>query len=297
MPLKTNLVAKVGDGNHVMFWADSWVGIGPLKDRFPDMYAIAKNKRSLVKDCVFRLGSEIRWAWDWLRGPNNTAEWASFADLFKELDGVEICGGEDVWKWRPESDGRYVVANVRDQIMKMSNEAEEDQWGCWNRWVPQKINYFCWRATRNKIACKVELGKRGVPIHDMECARCGEQHEDVKHLMINCPIAKGIWWTILVWLKLPANIDFNNCEEALNVADNYIGSKSWKKVIGMICMVTMWQIWKARNEKVFQGTNVSIIRTVEDIKANLFLWLKERSKFKDINWERWCDFNVSDVIV
>ncbi|KAJ0564915.1 hypothetical protein HanIR_Chr06g0256881 [Helianthus annuus] len=58
----------------------------------------------------------------------------------------------------------------------------------------------------------------------------------------------------------------------------------------------MWNIWKARNEKEFEGNNRSENSMVESVMAESFIWLKSRSKLHDIVWERWVDFNIRDIV-
>ncbi|KAM0005812.1 hypothetical protein Hdeb2414_s0197g00829881 [Helianthus debilis subsp. tardiflorus] len=57
------------------------------------------------------------------------------------------------------------------------------------------------------------------------------------------------------------------------------GSKSWKKIVGAILLVTIWEIWKARNEKTFNGHHINYNQTAEIIKKNSFYWITNRSKF------------------
>ncbi|XP_022019708.1 uncharacterized protein LOC110919757 [Helianthus annuus] len=119
-----------------------------------------------------------------------------------------------------------------------------------------------------------------------------DQAESVEHLVCKCTLSKSIWWNILAWVKLPVDVEFGSCKEAIGRK----GSKVWKKVINLIFQSIMWHIWKARNEKEFNGVLLSGNVVVEDIKADAYLWLKSRSKFDKLDWGRWADFNVRDVI-
>ncbi|KAJ0490643.1 hypothetical protein HanRHA438_Chr12g0569991 [Helianthus annuus] len=55
-------------------------------------------------------------------------------------------------------------------------------------------------------------------------------------------------------------------------------------------------IWKSRNDWVFNGYKGSTGRIVDEVKEMSFLWIKERSKLKNLVWDRWKDFNIRDVI-
>lgn len=48
--LKGNICWEVGRGNKIKFWYDIWCGDVSLKSRFPNIFAIARNKDLLVVD-------------------------------------------------------------------------------------------------------------------------------------------------------------------------------------------------------------------------------------------------------
>ncbi|KAJ0837673.1 hypothetical protein HanRHA438_Chr16g0780741 [Helianthus annuus] len=47
--LNERLVAKMGDGKKIKLWLDNWVGELLFKDRYPDLFKIAKNKQVTVE--------------------------------------------------------------------------------------------------------------------------------------------------------------------------------------------------------------------------------------------------------
>ncbi|KAJ0679465.1 hypothetical protein HanOQP8_Chr12g0459781 [Helianthus annuus] len=53
---------------------------------------------------------------------------------------------------------------------------------------------------------------------------------------------------------------------------------------------------RSRNDWVFNGYKGSTGRIVDEVKEMSFLWIKERSKLKNLVWDRWKDFNIRDVI-
>ncbi|XP_035831993.1 uncharacterized protein LOC118481021 [Helianthus annuus] len=130
---------------------------------------------------------------------------------------------------------------------------------------------------------------------DVTCGRCGMGEESMEHLLASCLMAHTVWY-VLVWIKIPfphGDLSFNMLWHLLQ---NLNGSKVWKKLVAVIFMATFWQIWKARNVKEFEGWNIPMLKVVEEIKLNLFLWISCRSQFKALDWNRWLDFNLQDVI-
>ncbi|KAK8500856.1 hypothetical protein V6N12_076210 [Hibiscus sabdariffa] len=47
---RANLSVQVGDGEHISFWDDVWLGNSSLKDQFPRFYALSCNKGGKVVD-------------------------------------------------------------------------------------------------------------------------------------------------------------------------------------------------------------------------------------------------------
>lgn len=48
--LKTKCFLKIADGNKTNFWADVWLGIESLKEKFPHIYNIALYQHRTVAD-------------------------------------------------------------------------------------------------------------------------------------------------------------------------------------------------------------------------------------------------------
>ncbi|KAL7253939.1 hypothetical protein ACSBR1_008310 [Camellia fascicularis] len=100
--------------------------------------------------------------------------------------------------------------------------------------------------------------KRGIT-DNANCPRCNHHLEDVEHLLRDCTYSKFVWNESMgsyqssramlrplnVWLK-------SNLRNSMDV------SPDW----GIIFAVTIWQIWKERNRKVFYDIDPSWQRTI-----------------------------------
>ncbi|KAJ0668540.1 putative RNA-directed DNA polymerase [Helianthus annuus] len=294
--MNERLEAKLGDGRKVKFWSDNWAGGTPLKDRYPDLFRIARRKRACIADFAVKVHNETQWNIEWTRPPNSDIEWGQWSGMLNVLNKEGLGSWEDRWGWRTDKWEEFTVATVKEQIAKLKESEQDVQWPHWNSWAPTKVNYFTWRAALGRIAVKQELRKRGVELGNGLCTRCGTSEESVEHLISGCTLSKSVWWNILVWLKLPVNGDLSSCEKIMAYANGLNGSTDWKKTVKMVFQATIWHLWKTRNEKEFRGVSRSGNNVVEDVKTDTFLWMKGRSNFKDLVWERWVDFNVRDII-
>ncbi|MFS8015646.1 hypothetical protein Hanom_Chr15g01359151 [Helianthus anomalus] len=47
----------------------------------------------------------------------------------------------------------------------------------------------------------------------------------------------------------------------------------------------------------FNKQYVPLNQTVEQIKEQSFFWINCRSKYASLNWGRWCDFSLRDIVL
>jgi hypothetical protein len=52
---------EVGDGSTIKFWADFWCGTGPLKQTYPELYRLARNKDAFIGDYMEHRNGSIHW--------------------------------------------------------------------------------------------------------------------------------------------------------------------------------------------------------------------------------------------
>ena len=120
----------------------------------------------------------------------------------------------------------------------------------WVNWVPLKCNIFAWRAEGHQIPTKIELHKRNVSVGSTICPLCEDGSESVEHLFTGCSIALEVWCRITKWCGIP-NGFFFDVRDLLEIGKLTSGSKKKRKVINGIVIATIWCVWLARNNKVF----------------------------------------------
>uniref|UniRef100_A0A2N9F0T2 Reverse transcriptase domain-containing protein n=1 Tax=Fagus sylvatica TaxID=28930 RepID=A0A2N9F0T2_FAGSY len=156
---------SVGDGRRVKFWHDCWCGDIALKEAFPDLFVISRDKDALVADLMSFPNNRLHWDFHFVR---NVQDWeleslTSFMDLLYScsLKGV----GEDWLCWRNRATKGFTV---------------KDYYGClcppfvasfpwkiiWKAKVPPRIAFFSWTAALGKILTIDNLRKRHLIIID-----------------------------------------------------------------------------------------------------------------------------------
>ncbi|XP_021995600.1 uncharacterized protein LOC110892758 [Helianthus annuus] len=279
------LSAKVRNGLTVKFWSDNWVGLTVLKDRWPKLYCLEKDKQCVVADRLIWDGSMWRFTPNWKHGLSTVEEISEMQDVDFLLNNSSLSSEVDRWFWGEDGNEPMSVASVKKWIRK-GTEVLRDHSMIWESWVPNKVNLFIWRAEMDRIPTKEALIRIHVNIQDDSCALCNSATENVMHLFTGCYFACGVWSAVGIWCDIGPVMAFDFID-LLHVQDQSHRGKWAQKIIRVIVYITCWVVWKLRNERIFQGANPKVVDAVARIKSWPFLWLKNRSKYTCIEWKDW----------
>ena len=146
-----------------------------------------------------------------------------------------------------------------------------------------------WRASLDRLPTWPQLSKRGVTPDSSLCLLCRQVDESNDHLFTGCPRAMEVWSRVSNWCKINPIIAFQVHD--LHSYHNFlVGDKRWKKIINAIFQVTIWCLWKKRNEVVHENAIVSSTALYEEIKAVSFLWISNRAHKVVNDCHKWCNF-------
>ncbi|XP_021986536.1 uncharacterized protein LOC110882973 [Helianthus annuus] len=203
----------------------------------------------------------------------------------------------EAWKWRSDLNGAFSIKQVRLDLELASVESDNNDFIFgWNSWPPPKVNYLLWRALIGKIASRVGLVRRGIPLLDCSCPRCGMNAEDPDYIFFNCIWSRSVWWNMLIWMRINFPVEISNIKDLFGFIQNRPGSSKWKRVVYTVALATVWWIWKARNEMVFERRFIPVGIIVEQVKEDAYLWISNRSKLIQASRENWRMFNISVML-
>ncbi|XP_076927157.1 uncharacterized protein LOC143590618 [Bidens hawaiensis] len=198
-------------------------------------------------------------------------------------------GGPDQWKWLGDSSGEFSVSSVKKLLVK-SRDSNVNFVLNWCKWVPAKCLVHAWRAGMNRDPTKEALERRNILISNRSCLLCDSGEETIDLITSSCYIATMVWESIKRWCKVHSNFGLS----ARDLLEWYnsvgLGNRE-KEAFHGIVVIACWRLWKARNDKKFEGKEVKIEEIIGDIKSLGFLWYKHRSKYKTIGWSNWCKFS------
>ena len=240
--LKKGISWAVGNGTKVMFWKHNWATKKPLIDlatsevpgEFQDVH---------VKDLWDK---NTGWKYE-LFAQYLAAETLELIEAHDVLDDEEAI--DEVY-WNGSPSGGFTVSSTIQIVRNSSNldMVNNSRWKkIWRAPVPQRVRMFLWLASQDRLMHNVNRFVRKFT-SDPRCYVCGEGEENTNHILRGCPAARIVWYS-LGWdvnhLMQEPDVDRwieRNLEEKTN----------WKVTEWpSIFAVTLWWLWKWRNERCF----------------------------------------------
>ncbi|KAJ0716245.1 putative reverse transcriptase zinc-binding domain-containing protein [Helianthus annuus] len=289
--LRNAMSASLVNGTNIHFWLDCWADPNPFYIKFPELFKCEAHKNCLVADRLYNDGSGPVFSWAWSRPVLDAPCNEQLTQLIDLVSGMHMGLGRDVWKWNFAADGSFNGAGIKEKL-SMANRIRPARVFKWNNWVPKKVAIVAWRAEMDRLSTKCALAMRNISVQNNLCALCGDYAETSEHIFVACQLAQVIWQNVAEWCRIPPIIAFD-LYDLLSLHEACSGaSTKKKKVLHAVILVAMWSLWKLRNESVFRQSVPNTTRTLDEIKAMAFLWVKNRSKMFALTWEDWCRFEI-----
>lgn len=160
----------------------------------------------------------------------------------------------------------------------------------WKSPAPSKVVAFAWKVLLDRVPTKVNLAIRNVlqPEDPTLCVMCNCGVETTNHLFLHCMVASAVWSPLMSWLDnyflIPRNLFVHwECWSGRS------GSKFLSRGLWLIWHTAIWVLWKARNDKIFNGITVEVEEMVEEVKVLSWRWVLDRTNiptclFYEWNW-------------
>ncbi|XVF49157.1 hypothetical protein PTKIN_Ptkin03bG0246000 [Pterospermum kingtungense] len=210
-----------------------------LKNFFPRIFALSVNKEGRVRE----FGRLANGLWEWtidLRREVFDWEKSQWDALISKISNFQVCPRfDDLIIWKGSTSGSYSASSFCSEHSKRDVFSSLDWNVIWTGLVPPKVELFCWKVLKGRVAVRANLYARNVlPSSNVMCPLCGVMEESVDHLFFQCYMAWSIW------------ISWNGC-------------KLWVMAFDAV----VWTIWLCRNEVVLNGKSFSL-----EIAIDLVRW-------------------------
>ncbi|CAN1227539.1 Putative ribonuclease H protein At1g65750 [Linum grandiflorum] len=251
----------VGNGESIELKKDPWIASNKHM-RFPGF----TGPFEYVADWI----SYPRGEWD-----TTTIEMYCGAETANAIRSIPIGPSSmpDSWMWKFTDNGEFTVKSayhaLRDNndISPQSsmNDMDKQKWSwLWRLPLPPKILFFLWRCATGALATTLNLHRRQCS-PDPFCPMCNLTDETLSHCLFHCPHSANLWSHALpTWPTPNPEADFLSWFVDTTRAEN--GPSPLR--VAALC----WNIWKARNKKVFNLITPSLAVTASSFEADFKDW-------------------------
>ncbi|XP_071709083.1 uncharacterized protein [Rutidosis leptorrhynchoides] len=268
---------KVGAGNIVRFWFDTWTGSSNLVSRYNRPFHLDVNKDDFVAD-KWQQGS---WNWVWNRDVLGSRNEALLDSLINEINEIALNNSEDRWECSINHDGVFSVQSTGLLIDRNSIPSGTTSTS-WFKFLPRKVNIFLWRLRLDALPVRWNLSAKDVDISSIVCPRCLNGIETHDHLFFGCEFAGALWHKLHVWLNC-GMIAFTSWDTFIAWLEGVNLSTIDKKCTIATVVTTLWSIWRFRNGIVFNNVFCNRSSVFDAIRLLSFRWIKHRSHLV-LNW-------------
>jgi hypothetical protein len=266
----------IGDGRKASFWSSSWLNGSPPKDLAPLIFKASRRKNRTVQDAL----NGQNWITDLVVDSFTADHIAQFVHLWDLLSDVQLSPDiEDSIIWTISPNGCYSASSAyKAQFMASLPCAFGSI--IWKTWAPPKCRFFAWLAVQNRLWTADRLAKRGWP-HTPSCQLCRCTPETARHILFECRYSRRIWSAAASWLSCPdllLSMGTNRPKVLEYWQATAKSPSSSPKGLKTAIMLIAWEIWKERNERVFNGKSSLPSEVMRRIKKEGEAWVLAGAK-------------------
>lgn len=264
---------EIGDGATVCFWDDSW-DMSVFSQEYPRLASFALNADASVKEIMQAENLD-----DIFFLPLSQQAYAEFVDLQNRLQNLPY-DDTATDRWSPVWGNRYTSQRFYQHVFQ-EVDAHPIFKIMWKSRCTARIKFFAWLVLVDRLNTKTMLRRRHLNIQDtVTCVMCSTGAEEtIEHLFFDCPFAKVCWATVhFQW------------DELLPLWDRFIHAGTIHNLpfFTEATLIAAWELWKLRNDKVFQRRdstpsiwlgnfkNQCILQSVrfkDDLRSSFCVWL------------------------
>lgn len=258
----------VGNGNRARFWESAWLDGKAPRDLAPNLYKLAWRKRQSVRDDMMN-GNWTRGLWRM----TTAEELAEMESLLMLLSEVHLTNREDKFVWKWTADGVYTAKSAYNAQL-IGSHCTFVASAIWKAKTEGKHRFFTWLLVQEKILTADQLLARNWTCNPI-CPLCDQVQESAQHLCLSCVYAQEVWVLVNRWSEGLVMIPDRTIELLQWWNDAFVGMpKNNKRDRASLMIYTVWNIWKERNRRVFQGQS--------DTPHRVFALIKEEMKMRNM---------------
>ncbi|XP_058203090.1 uncharacterized protein LOC131317570 [Rhododendron vialii] len=257
--IQAGFKVQVGSGQETLLWDHIWLGEVALKDVYLRLFRISTQKDQVIS--VVKEGAG-EGSWN-LHFGRRLYDWEELqkVELQQRLQNVALdYSKKDTLQWIWSSNKCFSVK---------SNLS------------PPKVEIFSWLAVQGRVATRSLLMSKNViqegPLS--KCPFCVTFEETPEHLFLHYQFSWNTWslilrWWQMLWVCPPSLVDLTNWW-----FDNRFKSLE-RHIWEVTFFATLWSLWLARNDLVFNNVLRSACEVGDQIKTRVAMWMKAKFVIK-----------------
>jgi len=123
------------------------------------------------------------------------------------------------------------------------------------------------------------------PVSD-RCVFCDQAGESSSHLFLHCVTTFHVWSLVCGWLEINF-ITPQSLFQHFECWNGEIDKKRFRKGYWLVWHASLWAVWKARNDRIFNNIIKEPVVIVEEIKVLLWRWVLSRLKSPPCLFYEW----------
>lgn len=284
------VTTEIGDGRNTLFWKDRWQLGQKVEDLAPLIYSMVP-KRIANRRTVAEALADQGWIAD-IHGIATVPVILQFLQLCHILSDMHIQHDmQDTHIWRLSPSGQYTAKSAYDALFQgsISFEPWERIWRSWC-WHQASAIFFLWLAAHNRCWAADRLAHRNLP-HPSLCPLCDQEEETINHLLVACVFSRQFWFVFLQRVGLSAlapQPSVSSLEDWWRWASSS-ADKSLREGLNSLIILGAWQLWRHRNDCVFNGAAPSLPFILAQAGDEAGMWSMAGAKGLSLPRERSAD--------
>jgi hypothetical protein len=260
----------VNSGRKTSFWNDVWTGLGQLKEVFPNLYTFANNS-----SCTVRSQFQVNgWNLDLYNNLSQSANNERLElQLYLQTNHPSLNDAVDE-RLLITTGKKPTTADFYKLLCDRGTRWLPYSW-VWNKAVPSRHKFFLWLAFHGRLNTKDNMTKKKW-CQDAGCDLCPAV-ESIDHITLHCKFSAWAWdkWNLAQQASQALSIR----HFFLQVYETKQGNQA--KVWNICFAACMLNLWKMRNERIFNNKLVNRRNFQRLIAQDIQLWANRTPKLRE----------------
>jgi len=274
---------QIGNGQRSYFWTDRWIQGRSIKDLAPALLAAVRPRAQRQRTVAEGLSNRA-----WVRDITGALtvqviiEYLQIWNLVENQAIIDLAEDRFIWKWTADhcftTASAYRAFFIGQHPIPGAKLLRKTK-------APGRCKFFVWLVLHDRCWTNARRKRHNLQDDD-SCGACFQLSETISHILVGCVYAREVWSNLLRrwnWLRLAVGLSTH-----LEFTDWWSWSRKQvygddRKAFDTLLVLVVWLLWKERNNRIFQNSNMLasdlVLRIIEEGKAWAYAGFRHLQKF------------------